>query len=232
MIIGHMVVGPGEADRYLKPVLDRALSWADLMTVAVDVRAGEAELQIIEDLGVASYKVMERTWTDSEGLFRQEAWDWMADLADPSPEDHILLIDADEVVHDPAILRLASREFPGKRIGFTFHEMWSPTEYRIDGYWKPYDAYVMIPFRPHGAFRDRPIACGREPQYAATTIPNSGVPVSAMLHYGYAREADREAKFRRYMQLDGGKYHNLEHLKSILRPASTATWTKGGLLDV
>lgn len=231
MIVGHMVVGGGEAGRYLRQVIDRSKAWVDLLAVALDVSAGPAEEEIIRESG-AAFTRLDNAWAEHEGRCRQEAWDWMTLIARPQETDHILLFDADEVVFDPATVRAVHRLHPGKKIGFTFYEMWGPRHYRIDGHWKPYDAHVMIPFIPGGTFRDRPIASGREPQYSHTVVPTSGVPVSPMLHFGYAREEDRRAKYDRYMSLDAGRYHSLSHLKSIVTPPSLAEWTRGGLIDV
>lgn len=229
-IIAHMVVGPGEADRYLKQVLERMFAWADTVFVAIDNVAGPDELEIVRSYA-DSWQVMDRVWADHEGLFRQEAWEKMEIGADPEPGDFIVLIDADEVIHEYSMVRQAAREYPDQRLAFKFHEMWSPNQFRIDGHWKPYDAWVMIPFVYGGRFKDRPIACGREPTYA-NNLPKVGSPIASLLHYGYAREEDRQMKHDRYMELDGGKYHSLSHLKSILRPPSLMEWEKGGLLNV
>jgi hypothetical protein len=37
-----------------------------------------------------------------------------------------------------------------------------------------------------------------------------------MQHLGYLKNEDKQAKYKRYLQLDGGKYHNLNHINSIL----------------
>lgn len=231
MIIAHMVVGPGEADRYLDQVLDRAYQWADHIHVALDPRAGEAEERIVSEYAY-TYGRVNLTWEEHEGKFRQEAWWQMEESVEPSENDYIFLIDADEIVHDYVVIRKAVREFPGQRLGFVFHEMWGPNVFRIDGHWSPYPAWILIPYQRDGYFKDRALACGREPTYAST-IPVSGKPVGSILHYGYAREEDRRAKHDRYMRLDGGKYHNPNHLQSILQEkVSLQQWDRGGLLDV
>lgn len=230
MIVAHMIVGPGEADRYLEQVLKRTHSWADQVHVAIDPAATIKEKEIV-DTWADCYSVLQDTWEDHESRFRFKAWMRLEEALNLSREDFIVCIDADEVVHEPSMLRDAAKEFPGQKISFTFHEMWSPTEYRIDGNWKPYQAAIMFPYRTHGSFRDRSLACGREPTYVQSLPPASN-PVSDLLHYGYASEKDRQAKYERYMRLDGGKFHNVNHLKSILRPPALRTWEKGGLLDV
>lgn len=229
MIVCHMVVGAGEADRYLHQVMERARLWADWIHVALDSNVREEELQVMDEFA-DSYQVMTSTWEDHEGKFRDEAWKSMEEVVRPKNTDHIFLLDADEIVHDFEMVSVAVREFPNQRIGFTFHEMWSQNQYRIDGHWRPYEAWILIPYRPKGYFRDRKLACGREPTYTAT-VPVSR-PVGKILHYGYATEEDRQAKYDRYMRLDGGRYHSPQHLKSILMPPSLEEWKWGGLIDV
>lgn len=230
MIIAHMVVGPGEADRYLEQVLKRTHSWADQVHVAVDPMAGEKEREIV-DTWADAYSVLPVPWEEHEARFRLKAWTRLEEAYHLSREDFIVCIDADEVVHDPSLVRDAAKEFPDQRISFTFHEMWSADEYRVDENWKPYEAAIMFPYRTLGHFRDRALACGREPTYVSA-IPPARNPVSDLLHYGYATEKDRQNKYERYMRLDGGKFHNVNHLKSILKPPALQKWEKGGLLDV
>ena len=230
MIIAHMVVGEGEADRYLDQTLERVTWWADKTHVVLDNPATQAETEIV-DKWADSWQHSNYTWVDHEGEFRQNAWNLMETNWRPTPNDHIVIIDADETVVQYDTIQKASQQHAGKRLGFRFHEMWSPTHYRIDGFWKPYVAHIMIPYQPHGHFKDRPIASGREPTYAAN-IPRVDIPIADLLHYGYADDADKASKYVRYKTLDGGKYHNPSHIQSIIRTATLQEWTKGGTLRV
>lgn len=230
MIVAHMIVGPGEHERYLEAVLKRCHTWADQVHVALDPAAGPHDREVV-DSWADCYSVLPDTWESHEGRFRQKAWTRLEEALNLSGEDFILCIDADEVIHEPSMVRDAAKEFPGQKIAFTFYEMWSPTEYRVDTNWKPYQAHIMFPYKTRGNFRDRQLASGREPTYVQTLHPAKN-PVSDILHYGYASEKDREAKYERYMRLDGGKFHNVNHLRSILHAPELRTWEKGGLLDV
>ena len=227
-IFAHLVVGPGEAGRYLPSVLDRTARWVDEIFVALDPTAGEQEFDVAREF-TNHTAWMPEPWVDHEGRFRQNAWDAMSVTLQPTHQDMILLLDADELVVDPEPLRDVVRHNAGSRIGFTFHEMWSLTHYRTDGFWKPYPAWIMIPWKPDGQIRDRALACGREPTYAVN-VPKVGLPISSILHYGYALKEDRESKYERYMSLDGGQYHNLNHIQSIIATPQLAEWRKGGLL--
>lgn len=229
-VIAHMVVGEGEADRYLEQTLERVTWWADITHVVLDSPASDNEIKIVGKWA-DSWQHSNYTWADHEGEFRQNAWNLMEANTEPEPNDFIAVIDADETVVQHDTIQRAAREHGGKRIGFRFHEMWSATHYRIDGHWKPYNGYVMIPYRPHGQFKNRRIASGREPTYAAN-IPTIGNPIADLLHYGYADDADKGWKYTRYMALDGGRFHNLAHIQSIIRPATLKLWDKGGTLRV
>lgn len=230
MIVAHMVVGPGEADRYLPQVMQRARAWADQIHVVMDRDATLEEKKVVDEFADI-YEKARSTWVDHEGRFRTEAWHRLEDNLNLTKDDFIVCLDADEILHDYAVIRKVPETFPGKRIPVKFFEMWSQTEYRVDGMWKPWVGYVMFPYRPHGHFKDRRLACGREPTYV-DLLPAAPTPVSALLHYGYARIEDRQWKHDRYMTLDGGNFHNLDHLKSIVFPPDLKAWTKGGLIDV
>ena len=223
----HMVVGPGEADRYLSSVLDRCLLWADVVHVTLDSRAGSEEQDIVS-LRADMWERLSISWEDHEGRFRGEAWR-MLELSDIEPGDFVVCLDADEVIVENAIVKPAAKEFPGHVVPFRFHEMWTSNLYRTDGHWKPYPGGIMFPYMKNGYFQDKAVACGREPTYA-TLLPRAKI-VGNVLHYGYATDADRHAKYERYMRIDGGKYHSLTHLQSIASTNPTLeSWNKGGLL--
>ena len=230
MLIGHMIVGPGEADRYLAHTLGRACAAVDVMHVSVDPRATEVDVGVVDGYATL-WEVLDVTWEDNESIFRQSAWDAMSSSVSPTSSDMVLLVDADELIHNPEAVRGSTLAKAGQALPVTFYEMWSSDSYRVDGLWKPYQAHIIIPWRPGATFLRRRLACGRQPTYV-TDVPKFGMPVGEILHYGYATERDRQAKHDRYMRLDGGAFHNIDHLRSILAEPQLHKWEKGGLLDV
>ena len=230
MVVGHMIVGPGEADRYLEKVLGRAVAAVDVMFVAVDPSAGDAERYIV-DTFTSHWAVLRSTWRDHEGRFRQEAWDAMREAIHLQEGDMVLIVDADELIHDPEAVKRSIRARPGHKLSITFYEMWSSNWFRVDGLWKPYNAHIVIPWRDGGRFLDRPLACGRQPTYVSD-VPPFAKSIGKILHYGYARPEDRRMKYERYMELDGGKYHNIDHLRSIVSDPVLMQWAHGGTIDV
>jgi len=229
-IIAHMVVGPGEADRFLKAVLGRVNDWADVIHVALDPVAGDEEELLAVQMANHATRVESPTFVEHEGRFREAAWRQMEETVKPELGDYIVCIDADEIIVNAAAVRKAIREYPGKRLGVKFHHMWDKDHYRSDGQWRPHVAHIIIPYQPNGHHVDRAMACGREPTYAQN-LPMHGQPVSDILHLGYMREQDKQAKYDRYMLLDGGAFHSNAHIKSIIMQPSLERWAKGGLLD-
>jgi hypothetical protein len=230
-IITHMVIGPDEADRYLDQVIDRVMGWTDEFHAVIDAGATTMrEFQIVDQY-TANVEESKLRWEDHEGKFREDAWRRMEAMMAPTADDYIVLLDADEVILDPWVLRPAIMANHGRRLSYTFHEMWSQNQFRVDGHWKPYQAWIVVPYRPGGHFVDRALASGREPTYVAK-IPRIDEPVGNLLHYGYARAEDRQFKYDRYQRLDGGRFHNPNHLRSILHTPVLEAWQGGGLINV
>ena len=231
MIIAHMVVGPGEADRYLDPVLARVSEVADVIHVALDPFATPYEKNVALIWADSVTHTETPGFLEHEGKFRTRAWMDMEQTVGPEVGDTILLIDADEFIFDPEAVKKAGREYPNQRLGFTFYHMWGDDSYRIDGAWAPHMAWILIPYRKGGRHADKKMACGREPLYARNET-QVGVSVSDILHYGYYDDADKTEKYVRYSTHDGGRYHSGAHIKSIIQPPSLERWEKGGMLNV
>ncbi len=67
----------------------------------------------------------------------------------------------------------------------------------------------------HYRIRDRKLACQRFPQEIATLKARRSTG-RTVFHFGWADASDRQRRFDRYMRLDGGAFHALSHLRSIL----------------
>ena len=101
-VIAHMVVGPGEADRFLAAAIAHANDWADVIHVALDPHATESE-RYAAIVG-ADYVTKDEgsSFVEHEGKFRTEAWQQMEEACKPLDDDFIVCIDADEVIVDAA----------------------------------------------------------------------------------------------------------------------------------
>lgn len=104
---------------------------------------------------------------------------------------------------------------------------------RVDGGWAP--SQCPIAWRPPPVSMNaaeawqqgwsipkRRLACGRQPERVRMIEGyKSGFDV---LHLGWANDEERQKRFDRYMQIDGGKYHSRAHLESIMESPTLETY--------
>jgi hypothetical protein len=102
--------------------------------------------------------------------------------------------------------------------------MWNERQYRVDKTWAPEPQSRIFRFVDGSPIPDSQLACGSAPEYVrlmeVTGKVLSGTGL-VMQHLGYMRAQDRQAKYDRYMEIDGGRFHALQHLQSILDPDPT-----------
>lgn len=230
-----MMVVRNEADRYLQPCLRHLLEFCDEIRILDDGSTDEWNQQAVWWEGVREHeeriKVLwhdTSTFYEHEGRTRQALLEWTME----GHPTHILAIDADEFVGDGKLLRANMEQ--GSHTGvwkLTMTEVWSAGEdwlgVRQDGDWKPRPigiAFAVPPdhwtnrqIRRHYRMHDRALACGRTPLYI-TMAGNrtTSEAVTPILHFGWACEADRAARYARYVEHDGGAHHASKHLNSIM----------------
>lgn len=215
MLIAQMV-GYNEADRFLPEVLDRLNQTVDLI-VFTDDCSTDTTLDIARDYGAKVIQTPENLFPKDESKLRTFAWKHLERYA--SPGDWILSIDCDEKFFPTKLLPQLLAQDKYDVLGVVFYHMWNRTHYRVDKAWRPNVSQRLYRFREGGTFRNRRLACGSEPTYVMRSIqqrkfyPNTGL---RMQHLGYMRDEDKQAKFERYMKLDKGDFHALNHIKSIV----------------
>lgn len=226
------MVARDEADRYLDPVLDRLKQQVDVICFTDDNSTDNTvEIALSHGAKVApSDGSSGSMFVKDESALRTKAWSWLSSHAEPG--DWILAIDADEMFYPPSdeyVRWLMKGRYTV--LGVTFYHMWNETEYRVDKLWKPVTSSRLFRFQPGGVFKQSKLACGSEPTYVQDEIkagrfqPNARL---AMKHLGYQRDEDKIAKHDRYLHLDGGSFHNLDHIRSIVDVNPTLeTWTLG-----
>lgn len=215
-LIAQMVVR-NEANRFLVRVLDDLLSYVDEIVVTDDCSTDDT-FQICSDYTDFIYKTEENLFVTNEGLLRQVALDNLANHAKTG--DWILAIDADEIVW-PTVLPIKEliKTVKYDVFGLEFVNMWSETHYRVDKFWAPITCTKLYRYMKGGKIKDRLLACGSEPTYVEESMrmgrwmKHSGL---VLQHLGYVRDKDKKAKYSRYQEIDGGRYHSGEHLQSIL----------------
>jgi hypothetical protein len=150
--------------------------------------------------------------------FTLEGWpDWILDL------------DFDEFVSDGAALRRRCEAPGATRLSLTMEEIWQAEPdclcVREDGGWRSHE--VMMLWKPDMARRgdlqifDKGPATGRTPEVVSRQLAErTGVQA---LHFGWTNVAERQERFERYQQADGGRFHSGAHLQSIMWPDEKIT---------
>ncbi len=220
-LVASVMVGPGEEDRYLRPFLKHLLGFCD------EIRVRSETTSPMWPPGV-EVLMTEPTFFNHEGQARQELLDWTM----KGQPTHVLAIDSDEFVADGALLR-RELELNESRTGIwklSMTEVWGADDdgllVRVDGKWPPRP--IGIVYQPpddldrnrqskrHYRMLDDIGACGRTPVLITMKGNRTvGPPVCDILHFGWACKADREARHRRYTNVNGFN-HDRRHIESIM----------------
>lgn len=227
-LVASVMVGPGEEDRYLAPFLEHLLQFCDEIRIRLEVEVEGPGWETTRWGEKIQVRAVPPSFFVHEGRARQELLMWTM-AGDPT---HILVIDADEFVGDGQRLRTAMEA--GGQNGIwklEMTEIWGANEQslsvRVDGLWKPRpvgiafevpnDHWVDRQKRRHWRMPEMALACGRVPLLIAMTANRTPVAATtSILHLGWACKADRAARYARYEQHDGGKHHDIRHLRSIM----------------
>ena len=214
------ILAKDEANRFLRPVLERCRSFSDTVLV-LDDRSTDATPQIATELGceVQTRSILADPAWGKESSARQELWDWAAEVA--GADGWVLICDADMVLHgDP---RPYTQSWEMNSWAWPLADLWdSDTTHRVDGPWAmgPRTPRPWL-FKPSAAAGlplqfGRPDAMGRSasytPQWGDRGIhvghcPGNfplvcGVATDLLwLHYAYLRPEDRQAKYQQYLSV-------------------------------
>lgn len=219
-LIANMVAR-NEADRYLPEVLEHLSGIADEIVFSDDASTDNT-LEIAKQYGAHTYSSpwQRSMFSENEGQLRQWSWANLGEHAQVG--DWILAIDADEKLYEtfPGVTvrdLMMSNAFV---VNIKFVHMWSDTHFRVDKLWKPTNSERMFRYKQGGVYRNRKLACGAEPTYVremmrfkSNYLADSGL---VMQHLGYVKDEDKRMKYDRYMTLDKGQFHNIDHLTSIM----------------
>lgn len=218
MIIAQMI-GRNESSRYLESVLERLTSQVDKIIFTDD--CSDDSTPEIASKYAEVFQTPEPLFTVHEGRLRAFAWGNLEKFA--SVGDWVVAIDCDEklyhVSEEPISNVLSSS--PYDVVNVRFYHMWNETQYRVDKLWTPNNSSRVFRYLPNGGFLNRRLACGSEPTYVNDWIRQRNFWLESglvMQHLGYMRDEDKQAKYARYSELDGGAFHNLNHINSIIDP--------------
>ncbi len=216
MIIAQMI-GKNESERFLEDVLERLSSQVDKI-VFTDDCSDDNTIEIAAKYAEV-FQSPEPLFKVHEGKLRAFAWGNLEKFA--SVGDWIIAIDCDEMLHhiNEMPIRDVLAQSPNDVVNVRFYHMWNDSQYRVDKLWAPNNSSRIFSFFPNGGFANRQLACGSEPTYVADWIRqrnwwlNSGL---VMQHLGYVKDSDKKDKYSRYSEIDGGRFHNGDHINSIM----------------
>lgn len=211
------MIGRNESSRFLEDVLARLSTQVDKIIFTDDCSTDNTPEIAAKYAEV--FQSPEPLFTEHEAKLRAFAWGNMEKFAKKG--DWIIAIDCDEKLFhlDDLDLRSVLSQSPHDVVNVRFYHMWNDTQYRVDKLWAPNNSSRIFRFVEGGGFANRKLACGSEPTYVVDWVRernwwiNSGL---VMQHLGYIFDEDKKAKYKRYAELDGGAFHNLDHINSIL----------------
>lgn len=244
-LVASMLV-KNELGRYLQASIGSLRDFCDLIVV-LDDGSTDRTSEWLEDN--ADEKMIVNSTGEREGFFdghegarRQALLDFTLERA--AAGDYVLAVDADEFVANGAAVR-AFCEVSGAALGtLMMEEVWTTETQlgiRCDGGWRPHPVPILwrVPDEINDTWRiqDRALACGREPMAVRDLFRQAKPTGTEILHFGWANEAERAGRYERYVEADGGKFHNRHHLDSIMWAdrrvkLKTRRWPKGlGMKD-
>lgn len=220
MIVAAMLIGPGEGTRYLDRTLRCASQWADIGVAVLD-GADEDTINAVNNSCLGVHWTVREPGTPSFREDESSVRNLLFECLDERCRDGdvIVILDADEELTHPTSVRQALEGLDDHHCWpVTFRHLWAPdgSVYRIDGGWAPAAGHRIYRHVRGGRVPPRQMAC-----HAVPSTANPGPDVGlVMRHWGYARPHDRPMKYERYMELDGGRFHSLTHLQSIIEEAT------------
>jgi glycosyltransferase involved in cell wall biosynthesis len=216
MIIAQMV-GKNESKRFLEPVLKRLSEQVDKIVFTDD--CSDDNTAEIASKYCEVFVNEKSLFAEHEGMLRATAWGNLEKFANVG--DWIVAIDCDEMLYHVSNkdIREVLKVSPYDVVNVRFYHMWNKTQYRVDKLWAPNSSSRIFRFKENGGFYNKKLACGSEPSYVVDWVRQANYWVDsglAMQHLGYIKDKDKKAKYERYSQLDGGQFHNLDHINSII----------------
>lgn len=224
-----------EADRYLAATVSWLSGIVDKLLVFDDQSTDDSAEIARQGGAIVKFRPYDfPSFLDNESLFRQEAWMTLGRFFDPTEDDWVLCVDADEFLigHTGADARvpvlacidLAISE-GADVVDFPVAEVFDMLDerplVRTDGEWDKIRAARLCRWHNRPVFANTKLAGGSLPMRAAASPPLR-VNDPVLLHAGYRRFEDRQIKHRRYTEHLG---HGGAHVDSILKVGIYEPWS-------
>lgn len=210
-IIAYIIVGTGEADRYLPKVLERTEPLVDKIVIACNARDEKTRKLVSK---YEAYDFSDYEWGKKQHIIKEK---FFRKAIAPKKPDWIICLDADEIL-DYRITRETLEELASRgEIAYTFYcyHMWGKDKARVDGAWGEFRNVRYFKFvDTDWSFQNTPLHCGLAPVYAYKWSADAEY---CFYHYGYFNEQDRSEKVKRYQKYDPQMiYRSAGYYKSIL----------------
>lgn len=200
-IVGQLVCGPGEADRYLKETLEDFKRLCDDVVVCL-CNAGPKEKALVRKYDFRSYED-NREWGKDQPNIKTRLLRTIL-LLEP---DWILALDADETV--PTLTRETLESLTQGRESCFFYvvNLWNDLEH----YSKALSFWNVRLYKADEAkgtqFLRKPVHCGNAPPYFYTIAAKDSHVPHILLHKGLMLPKDRQKRAERYAIYDPNAVH-------------------------
>jgi hypothetical protein len=195
-IIGLMVVGPNEADRYLQNSLNQFKKFCDDAMIVLN-NADKKTEQMVKKSGFHYYKD-EREWGKEQPLIKTDLLKRIGSELNP---DWILALDSDEVFEDKMTREKFNELTTRGHIGYYFYlvNLWTD-----EHHYAPSESFWNIRFYKYAPafginFERKNLHCGLGPPIVYSYGAYAPYIVR---HYGLMKEEDRKKKVERYKKYD------------------------------
>lgn len=209
------VVGKGEADKYLKKVLDHNLPLVDKMVIWGDAPDDKTDRLVLSYGSKVEYRrYPESLWATKQWLIKEALFKYVI----AHKPDWVLAFDADEIFDDRLDRKKLEELASGKATSYDFNfiQLWDDEKHmRVDGGWGDFWNCRFYKYQPQQSqeWLRKALHCGLWPIYArqqAIMIPY------IVKHYGYMKPEHRVKKVERYDTYDPQRvYQDKEWYQSM-----------------
>ena len=216
-IVGQLVCGAGEADRYMEDTLKEFRRLCDDVIIAT-CNAGPRELKLLDKYDFRHYRD-DRIWGRQQPNIKTDLVKKIHKLG----ADWILPMDADETM--PTVTRETLETLTIGRESCYFYvvNLWNDEQHysRALSFWN-IRFYKADPSKGTQFLR-KPLHCGNAPPYFYNQAAKSAYVPHILLHKGLMLPADRLAKAERYRLYDPDAIHKGREYYDALIAAGTGT---------
>lgn len=216
-IVGQLVCGPGEADKYLRETLEEFKRLCDDVIVAL-CNAGEKEKALVREYDFRSYED-NREW----GKFQPYIKTDLVRRIHMLEPDYIVVLDADETMPTMTRAKLETYAKTHEAMQFYVVNLWNDPEHysRTLSFWNV-RAYRSDPDKGV-QFLKKPVHCGNAPPYFYSLPAKFTYVPEILLHKGLMDPESRARKSTRYAQYDPQAIHKGREYYDSLELRGTGT---------